>query len=81
MPRKQPVVKETTAPARKPAAPRVKAAQHRAATPQVVAEQPQQNGQEMIAKIAYGYWEARGCTGGDPAEDWLRAEAEFRKTL
>jgi hypothetical protein len=81
MPRKQAVVKETTASVRKPAAPRVKAAQHRAATPQVVMDQPQQNVHEIVAKIAYGYWEARGCTGGDPAEDWFRAEAEFRKTL
>jgi hypothetical protein len=44
-------------------------------------DQPQQNVHEIVAKIAYGYWEARGCTGGDPAEDWFRAEAEFRKTL
>jgi len=35
------------------------------------------NASEAIAKIAYGYWEARGCQGGDTVEDWLRAEAEF----
>ena len=35
------------------------------------------NPQEVIAGIAYGYWEARGCTGGSPAEDWFRAEAEY----
>src|SRR5438309_2280644 len=34
---------------------------------------------EAIAKLAYGYWEARGFQGGNPAEDWLRAEAEYRR--
>lgn len=32
---------------------------------------------EEIARIAYGYWVARGYTGGDPAEDWVRAENEY----
>ncbi|HXJ38745.1 MAG TPA: DUF2934 domain-containing protein [Bryobacteraceae bacterium] len=36
---------------------------------------------EAISKIAYGYWESRGCQGGNPTEDWLRAEAEYRATL
>jgi len=35
--------------------------------------------QEEIAKLAYSYWEARGCQGGSSEEDWLRAEQEFRK--
>jgi hypothetical protein len=34
---------------------------------------------EAIAKLAYGYWESRGFQGGNPAEDWLRAEAEYRR--
>jgi hypothetical protein len=34
-----------------------------------------------IARLAYGYWEARGCTGGSAEEDWLRAEAEYLKLL
>jgi hypothetical protein len=34
--------------------------------------------QEEIAKLAYQYWEARGCTGGSPEEDWLRAEQELK---
>jgi hypothetical protein len=38
---------------------------------------PQENAQEAIAKIAYGYWEARGYQGGDAIEDWCRAEAEY----
>ena len=32
---------------------------------------------EQIAKIAYGYWEARGFEAGCPEQDWLRAEREF----
>lgn len=34
--------------------------------------------QDEIAKLAYSYWEARGCQGGCPEEDWLRAEGELR---
>jgi hypothetical protein len=37
--------------------------------------------QEEIARIAYGYWQARGCVGGDPLEDWVRAENEYRTRL
>jgi hypothetical protein len=33
---------------------------------------------EEIARLAYTFWEARGCQGGSPEEDWLRAEAELR---
>ena len=33
---------------------------------------------EEIAKLAFSYWEARGCQGGSPEEDWLRAEDELR---
>src|SRR5579871_1889107 len=31
-----------------------------------------------IAKLAFLYWEQRGCQGGSPEEDWLRAENELR---
>jgi hypothetical protein len=31
-----------------------------------------------IARLAYSYWEARGCQGGSPEEDWHRAEQELR---
>ena len=33
---------------------------------------------EAIAQLAYSYWEARGCQGGSPDEDWLRAEQALR---
>jgi hypothetical protein len=33
---------------------------------------------DEIAQLAYLYWEARGCKGGSPEEDWLRAEQELR---
>ena len=34
--------------------------------------------QDEIAKLAFSYWEARGCQGGSPEEDWARAEQEVR---
>ena len=37
--------------------------------------------QEEIAKLAFLYWEARGCMGGSPEEDWLRAERELKLSL
>jgi hypothetical protein len=33
---------------------------------------------EQIALLAYSYWQARGCRGGSPEEDWYRAESEIR---
>ncbi len=35
---------------------------------------------DQVARLAYSYWEARGCQGGSPEEDWLRAEQELRAT-
>jgi hypothetical protein len=35
---------------------------------------------EEIARLAYLYWEARGCQGGSHEEDWLRAERELRNS-
>jgi len=32
---------------------------------------------EEISLLAYSYWEARGCQGGCPDEDWRRAEEEL----
>jgi hypothetical protein len=33
---------------------------------------------EQIARLAYSYWEARGCEGDSAEEDWVRAEQELR---
>jgi Protein of unknown function (DUF2934) len=33
---------------------------------------------DEVARLAYSYWEARGCQGGSAEEDWLRAEMEIR---
>jgi hypothetical protein len=32
---------------------------------------------DAIARLAYTYWEMRGCVDGSPEEDWLRAEREL----
>jgi len=34
--------------------------------------------QEEIARLAHSYWEARGCQGGSPEDDWLRAQRELK---
>lgn len=34
--------------------------------------------QEEIARLAYSYWEGRGCQGGSADEDWRRAERVLR---
>jgi methionine-rich copper-binding protein CopC len=94
MAKKQVIVKETVAaaaPARaaKPRAPRVKAAQHSKVvssesashaviTESTPAESAVSEG-EIIAQIAYGFWEARGRQAGSPLEDWVRAEHEYRQ--
>jgi hypothetical protein len=81
------------APAAKPRTPRVTSAKHsKAAVAEPIMKTPAikapvvkktvaatvENPHDAIAKIAFGYWEARGYQGGDPAEDWFRAEAEYR---
>jgi Protein of unknown function (DUF2934) len=90
MPRKPAIAKETAASAKpvrvtKSSTPRVKAAQHSKVVPVAAApvaaplEKPLENAHEVIAKIAYGYWEARGFQGGTEIEDWVRAESEYRQ--
>jgi len=93
MAKKQVIVKETVAaaaPARaaKPRAPRVKAAQHskvvssESASHAIVAESSvAENTGDVIAQIAYGFWEARGRQAGSPLEDWVRAEHEYRQRI
>ncbi|MGA7416264.1 MAG: DUF2934 domain-containing protein [Bryobacteraceae bacterium] len=33
-----------------------------------------------VAKLAYSYWQARGHQGGNPHDDWIRAEHELRSS-
>lgn len=33
---------------------------------------------DRTARLAYSYWEARGCQGGSAEEDWYRAESELK---
>ena len=33
---------------------------------------------EEVAALAYSFWEARGCQGGSPDEDWALAEQQLR---
>src|SRR5262245_27544563 len=50
-----------------------------AATPTVEAPVAAfQPAHEEIALQAYLYWEERGCEGGSPEEDWMRAEQELK---
>jgi hypothetical protein len=67
-------VKHTPPQAEAPATSRVEVS---ASEPAAVAE-PFAPAFEEISQVAYSYWEARGCQGGDPEEDWLRAEQELR---
>lgn len=34
-----------------------------------------------ISRIAYEFWAERGYQGGNPDDDWFRAEAEYRQRL
>jgi Protein of unknown function (DUF2934) len=36
---------------------------------------------EAIGRLAYFYWEERGCPDNSADEDWFRAEAELRNQL
>ena len=88
MAKKQAIVKETAAAAApatsaraaKPKAPRVTAAQHSktVSTESISVQASVDNQEEVIARMAYSYWESRGCQGGSALEDWVRAEHEFR---
>ena len=48
-----------------------------AATVFAAAVTPAGSFQDAVARLAYSYWEARGCQGGSPEADWLRAEQEL----
>lgn len=46
--------------------------------PAAQVETPVESFHDAVARLAYWYWEARGCQGGSPEADWLRAERELR---
>jgi hypothetical protein len=86
MARKQAIVKETaaaaapnTARAAKPKTPRVTAAKHSKSVSieSTSVQTGTENRTEVIAKLAYSYWELRGGRGGSALEDWVRAEREY----
>jgi len=45
--------------------------------PVTLAAPPAESRRDVIARLAYSYWEARGYQGGSPEADWLRAEQEI----
>ena len=34
--------------------------------------------QQEISKLAYQFWQARGCPEGSPDDDWLEAERQLQ---
>lgn len=60
-----------------PVTPSVPAIQEYGAPVQTAQPQPAAPTQDEIARLAYSYWEARGCQGGSMADDWFRAEQEL----
>jgi hypothetical protein len=61
-------------------APRVNAARHTKALVESVVD-PKENAHDLIARMAYSYWEARGGEDGNAIADWLRAEHEYRERV
>lgn len=39
---------------------------------------PEQADRSAIERLAYSYWQERGCPDGSAEEDWLRAEETLR---
>lgn len=37
-------------------------------------------GCEQVERLAYSYWQSRGCPHGSPEEDWFRAEEALNGT-
>jgi hypothetical protein len=87
----EPVVSTGAAPARKKTAPpRAKHSLSAPVDPPAAAESSPSASLALvvsgpsydeIAQLAYSYWVKRGCEGGSPEEDWLRAEQELRNRV
>jgi hypothetical protein len=89
MPRTKKTEPENLAPAepkkRRTAAPKSTAVNHKHTTKTtktlVPAEIPVRIiAKEEIARLAYSYWEARGCQGGSAQDDWFQAEQELKSS-
>jgi hypothetical protein len=87
MPRTKKTETENLAPAeptkRRTAAPKSTAVNHKHTTKTIKTLAPTEIPvriftQEEIAKLAYSYWEARGCQGGSAQNDWFQAEQELK---
>ena len=48
-----------------------------AAAPAVIAAMSPESFHDAVATLAFSYWQDRGCQGGSPEADWLRAEQEL----
>lgn len=73
---------ETAVHQRRPQMPDGKAEDVERAIPGNVIDAAEQNAAdpEEVRRLAYRYWEQRGCPVGTPEEDWVRAEAELQDT-
>jgi hypothetical protein len=68
---------------RRTAAPKSTAVNHKHTTKTTKTMAPSETpmriiAQEEIARLAYSYWEARGCQGGSAQNDWFQAEQELK---
>jgi hypothetical protein len=50
---------------------------HQIRTRRVWEDRPVERPREEVARLAHSFWEARGCQGGSPEDDWYRAEREW----
>lgn len=48
---------------------------------QVTTDFPGEDRHEVVAKLAYQHWEARGRPLGSPEVDWLAAERDLYESL
>lgn len=46
---------------------------------EVMDEEELRERRDEIARVAYSYWQSRGCEDGHDVEDWLMAEEEVAR--